>query len=448
MNRKIGFYSLVAIVIGSQIGSGLFILPAALAEYGHMSLLGCLLSGVGAIFLSIVFGKLARYYTGVGGPHVYVSNVFGFKYGFFTTWSYWIISFVSTTVVVLTAFSYITPIIENSIGKSLSKEAILVLEIFLILLFMILNLLGSTTSARMEMVLSLLKTLPLVILPIGCLFYFDTTHFTNGTFPVGSFNKILSNSTLISFWGFIGLESGTTPSENVKNATTISRALVVGTTLVAIIYFGISIVVMGVIPLTALQGMDAPFMAIAQLILGGNWHIPIAIAVFIVCLGTLNAWIFVSGQIAASAAKINMLPYLFTKTNKYGSPHYSILASSLGIIPFLILTLNNSLKKQLLDLIDVSVIIFLLVYALSTCSYCKLLWDNRIARTKSNCIIGLLAMLFSIWMIVSAMSLFHLMVVGVIIASGIPSYLYMRNKSLISQEHTTTVTDISDKKSV
>lgn len=438
MERKIGFYSLVAIVIGSQIGSGLFILPAALAEYGHVSLLGCLLSGIGAIFLAIVFGKLANYYTGVGGPHIYVSNVFGFKWGFFTTWSYWIISFVSTTIVVLTAFSYMTPVIENCIGKVLTKETILILEILLILFFMILNLLGSTASAKMEMVLSLLKTVPLVILPIGCLFYFDATNFTNGTCSVVSLNKVLSNSTLISFWGFIGLESGTTPSENVKNPTTVSRALVIGTALVAIIYFAISVAVMGVIPLTALQGMDAPFMAIAQSILGGNWHIPIAIAIFVVCLGTLNAWIFVSGQIAASAAKTDMLPHLFARTNKYGAPHYSILISSLGIIPFLILTLNNSLKKQLLELIDVSVIIFLLIYFLSTCSYCKLLWNNSIARTKGNCIIGLFAILFSIWMIVSAMSPFHLMVIGVIIASGVPVYLYMRNKLLKQCEHSTT----------
>ncbi len=76
MKRKIGFYALVAIVIGSQIGSGVFILPAALTEYGPLSLLGCLLSGIGAILLTLVFGKLAMYHPDVGGgTHLYSQSI-------------------------------------------------------------------------------------------------------------------------------------------------------------------------------------------------------------------------------------------------------------------------------------------------------------------------------------------------------------------------------------
>ncbi|MBM3419496.1 MAG: amino acid permease, partial [Bacteroidetes bacterium] len=43
-----------------MIGSGIFMLPASLAVYGNISLLGWIISSVGAIFLAIIFGNLAK----------------------------------------------------------------------------------------------------------------------------------------------------------------------------------------------------------------------------------------------------------------------------------------------------------------------------------------------------------------------------------------------------
>ncbi len=429
MKRQIGFYALTAIVIGSQLGSGVFILPAALAEYGPFSLIGCLLSGIGAILLTLVFGNLAMYYPDVGGPHIYIAKVFGFKWGFFATWCYWIVSFVSTTVVVVTGCSYIVPILASCTGQSVGSEVIFGLEVVCILIFMTLNLFGSNVSAKAEMVLSLLKIIPMVVLPIGCFFYFNKSNFNSDVAALHiSFHSVLSNATLIAFWGFIGLESGTTPVETVKNPQTISRALVWGTSLVALIYMAIGVAVMGVIPIAALRKMDAPFVAITQIMVGGQWHLAIGAAVFMVCLGTLNAWIFISGQIASSAGKTNMLPVFFAKTNRYSAPQYSIAISSLGIIPFLVLTLNSSLKQQLLDLIDVSVIIFLWLYLLSVCAYGKLLWNNSIKRTFGSCMVALFAGIFSVWMIVSAMSWLHVTVWSIILVSGLPVYAYMKKQ--------------------
>ncbi len=139
---------------------------------------------------------------------------------------------------------------------------------------MTLNLFGSSVSVKAEMMLSLLKIIPMVVLPIGCFFYFNKSNF-NSDVDVAALNvslhSILSNATLIAFWGFIGLESGTTPVETVKNPQTISRALVWGTSLVALIYIAIGVAVMGVIPIDALRKMDAPFVAITQIVVGGHW---------------------------------------------------------------------------------------------------------------------------------------------------------------------------------
>ena len=53
---KIGFWPTTSLVVGNMIGSGVFLLPVALAYYGLNSVFGWIFSAFGAILLSIIFG--------------------------------------------------------------------------------------------------------------------------------------------------------------------------------------------------------------------------------------------------------------------------------------------------------------------------------------------------------------------------------------------------------
>ncbi|MGV2433321.1 MAG UNVERIFIED_CONTAM: amino acid permease [Rickettsiaceae bacterium] len=71
-SHKLGLWRVTALVIGSQVGVGVFMLPATLAPFGIYALYGWAASAFGAILLAIVFGKLCRNIPKAGGPHVYV----------------------------------------------------------------------------------------------------------------------------------------------------------------------------------------------------------------------------------------------------------------------------------------------------------------------------------------------------------------------------------------
>ncbi|MBM3198434.1 MAG: amino acid permease, partial [Chlamydiae bacterium] len=111
MSKKLSFRSVVALVIGSQIGSGVFLLPSSLAMLGPVSLFAWLISGAGAILLALVFAKLSMRFTQAGGPHVYVEKAFGRKPAFFTAWTYWLVSWVSSIAVIVAAVGYLAPLI-------------------------------------------------------------------------------------------------------------------------------------------------------------------------------------------------------------------------------------------------------------------------------------------------------------------------------------------------
>ena len=70
--KKIGIVSSSALIIGNMIGSGIFLLPASLALYGGISLIGWVCSATGALLLALIFSALSKRYPDVvGGPYAY-----------------------------------------------------------------------------------------------------------------------------------------------------------------------------------------------------------------------------------------------------------------------------------------------------------------------------------------------------------------------------------------
>src|SRR3989338_1171772 len=165
---KIGFWSLFALVTGSQIGSGIFMLPANLAPFGWFSLLGWAISGVGAIALALVFAKLCSWFPKTGGPHVYARAAFGDKIAFWTGWTYWVVSWVSTTAVIVATVGYLSPLFGP-----FSANATLIGQVCLLGIVTWLNLQGVYAAGRVEFILTLLKFIPLIALPILGLIYFN-----------------------------------------------------------------------------------------------------------------------------------------------------------------------------------------------------------------------------------------------------------------------------------
>ena len=80
--RPLGFWTATALVVGNIIGSGAFLLPAALAPYGAASLVGWGITLTGAVLLAVAFAVLARRWPQTGGAEVFARHCFGGPNGF------------------------------------------------------------------------------------------------------------------------------------------------------------------------------------------------------------------------------------------------------------------------------------------------------------------------------------------------------------------------------
>ena len=110
---KLGFWLTTSLVVGNMTGSGIFLLPAALALYGGISIFGWLFTAIGAIFLALVFSRLSQLITKAGGPYTYSREGFGDFFGFLVAWGYWISIWCGNAAISVAGVGYLSTFIPS-----------------------------------------------------------------------------------------------------------------------------------------------------------------------------------------------------------------------------------------------------------------------------------------------------------------------------------------------
>ncbi|QKX02556.1 APC family permease [Wolbachia endosymbiont of Dirofilaria (Dirofilaria) immitis] len=421
MSNKIGFLTVFALVISSQIGSGIFMLPVSIAPYGIYSLISWIISGTGAVSLSLVFATLCAKFPETGGPHIYTKYAFGSTVAFFVGWTYWVISWVSTTALVIVGVGYLTPFFYEDV-----QSVRLLLGLLLLTVITLINLREIAAAGRVELLLTVIKVSVLLAIPMVALCFFDRNNFIiSEKISNLTISQILARSTLLTVWCFVGVELATAPAGSINDpAKTIPKAVVLGTICVAIIYFINSFTIMGLINGNDLANSKAPYVDAIRVMFSGSWHLIISIIAFIFCVGSLNSWVLSSGQVAFGLAEDKLMPQFFAKRNKHGSPFLGIVTSSIGTAILLILTSSNNFAKQITSIIDFSVISFLLIYLTCSLAFLKVIIEER---NYCKLLVGVIATTFCCWIICET-PINTLLISSLFTVSGTPLYLFWYRK--------------------
>jgi APA family basic amino acid/polyamine antiporter len=299
--RRLGIWMATALVVGNMIGSGIFLLPASLAGYGGISVLGWLFTATGAVLLALVFARLGRAFPRTGGPYAYTREAFGDFVGFLTAWGYWIAAWVGNAAIAVAFVSYLG-YFDAFDALNDNRVVAALVAVGAIWLLTLVNLLGVHRGGVMQVVTTVLKLVPLLAIALFGLFFIDVDNF-GGFNPSGeSAYGALSAIAVLTLWSFVGLESATVPAEDVDRPTrVIPRATIIGTAVTAVVYILGTTAVMGILPAGDLAGSGAPFADAADSAFG-TWAGPlVAAAAAISAFGCLNGWILLQGQIPSRA---------------------------------------------------------------------------------------------------------------------------------------------------
>lgn len=403
MKNKLGVFALTALVTGNMIGSGIFLLPASLAQIGSISLISWLLTGCGALLLAFIFANFSVISPKVGGPYAYVSAELGEFLGFQTAYCYWITAWVGNAAIALAGVAYLSvfiPVLAEPWPGCLTTIALL-------WTLTLLNITNMSYVGFFQLWTTILKLIPILFVGIIGWHYIHPAYFTdavNVTQPQQSHLSAINQAAALTFWSFIGLESATVPAGSVKNPQrTIPLATLLGTGIAAVAYILSSAAIIGIIPLADLQSSEAPFALAAKMMVGPWGERIVAIGAIISCVGCLNGWILLQGQIAKAAADDHVFPARFSRCNKAGIPVFAVVMTSCLITVLLLLTVSNSLTQQFEYIILIAVFAALVPYFYTTMAFWIRQRRERLTLvTTIKLLATLLASIYVIWAIIGS----------------------------------------------
>lgn len=324
--RPLGMWSATALVVGCIIGSGVFLLPASMAQYGGVSLIGWGITLAGAMTLAWTFARLAMRWPQTGGPYVFAREAFGDLSGFVVAWSYWISNWCGVAALAV-AFAGSAGTVWPAMIATPRRAAALALGG--LWLCAGINLLGMRQAGRAQLLLTLLKFLPLLLFACVAVWHLDVTHFVPlnpGSEPLPA---AINASVALALWALLGLEAATVPAGAIADAgRTIPRATLLGTLLAGLATVLAVTAVIGIVPASQLKTSPAP-MADAAGLLWGPWaSTAIAVVATVSCLGAINGWLLITAQIPFAAARDGLMPKPFAKLDSGGAPVFGVLAGA------------------------------------------------------------------------------------------------------------------------
>lgn len=411
-NNKLKLGALIALVVGSMIGGGIFSIPQNMASGAGAGaiLIGWAITAVGMLMLAFVFQNLANHKPDLdNGVYAYAKAGFGNYLGFSSAWGYWIsawIGNVSYLVLLFGTLGYFFPVF----GEGNTLPAILCASILLWLThFLVLR--GIKEAAFINLITTIAKVVPLLtfIVLVGLAFKADifTNDFWGTANPkLGSVTNQVKSMMLVTVWVFIGIEGASVYSARAEKRSDVGKATVLGFLGVLALLVLVNVLSLGVMKQPELAALKNPSMAYVLEQVVGKWGaVFVSMGLIISLVGALLSWTLLCGEILHSAAKDHTMPNLFYKENKNGVPANALWVSNGAIQLFLLITLFSSSSYQQLLYLATSMI--LMPYFFATAYAVKLAisgegYEGQAGQKNRDLVIAIIATIYSVWLLYAA----------------------------------------------
>lgn len=321
--RAIGRWSLVALVVNSIIGSGVFGLPSTVAGLiGNFSPYAVLAAGAGMSVIIGCFAEVASRFQQAGGPYLYARVAFGRLAGIQTAWMLWLGQVAAPAananlfVIYLAQFF---PHAKDPLPRALILTA-------LVGVLAIINVCGVRGGTRVSNLFTAAKLVPLFAVIVMGLFVLQSHHWDIASPPVASPNgSQWLKALLLLVFAYGGFETALAPMSEAKNPRRDAPlALFTALLLCTAIYALIQWVVIGVLP-NAMHS-ERPLADVARLAVGPVGAALVAIGALISFYGYLSAKILAMPRVPFALAEQGDFPKAFAAVHRrFHTPYVSIL---------------------------------------------------------------------------------------------------------------------------
>ena len=419
--RTVSVWTLVSLIIGSTIGSGIFALPqniGSVASPGAM-LTGWAIAGVGMLSIAFVFQILA-----VRKPHLdsgvysYVRAGLGDFIGFTSGMGYWlgsVMAQVGYATLFFNTLGYYFPAFSNRWVLAIAVSAMSWLIFFGLTR-------GLRQAAVMNAVTTVAKLLPIlafIVLVAFLGFSWDrfTMDFWGSNLPFGD---QLKGIMLYTVWVFIGIEGASVYSKQARVRSDVGKATIIGFLSVLGLLVAVSTLSYGVLSQEELAALpDNSMGAVLEQVVGPWGGVLISVGLCLSVLGAYVSWQMLCAEPIVLMALDGLLPRSMGSHNSNGSPVRAQLLSTLAIQFFVVVFFLSSASYN--AMVQLATIMYLLPYIFSSI-YLVLLavrgkglthphagtrFDDsgpEVSRrdNRKHLVVGLIGSVYSLWLIYAA----------------------------------------------
>jgi fructoselysine transporter len=351
--RQLSLLQTSAVIVGSVIGSGVFINLPIVAQYAGSPIMSAAIWCIGGLFWIpqiMILTEMGTAYPAQGGAYVYLVRAGSPLLGFLYAWTAFLTSDTPTlTIVGLSAASALT-FFFPALGIPLYAR---LFAAFMILSLGYVQYRSVPTGGNVQIILTLAKLFPLVAIVVIGLFYLDAGNLfyappTPDTIRGESVFSLLTAGISATLWAYAGFTNILYMGGEVKNPSrTLPISLMGSILFVMTAYTLISLCTSAIVPFhdlrAAVGGFVNPFayLDFFGTYAGGFF----AIAATISMIGVLNASIMTQPRLEYAIARDGLFFRSFGHLHpRYLTPDYSIaIQCCLSLVLFLLGGIENML---------------------------------------------------------------------------------------------------------
>ncbi len=441
--ERLGLSTAIAVVIGSIIGSGIFLVPQKIAftlgDAGWIIavwIFGGLLSLAGALTSAEIAGMIPA----AGGQYVYFREIYNGFIAFLYGWTTFIVYQTGSIAAIAVAFAKYLGFFFPSLGNLslnlgifvMPEVGIKLVAIGAILFVTTVNYFGVQFGGFVQQLFTYLKVLAIAGIIVTCFVFgsrgehlspvFSSLH---GASLLGSFGIAL----VAVLWAYDGWNSVTYLAGEVRDAQrNIPIALVAGTIAVILIYISANLAYMYVLPVSQIAHSQLVAADAISQFFGKSGGALIAVAVMISTFGTVNATTMTTARVYFAMAKDRLFFSRISLVHpKYKTPHVSLVVQGFWAS---VLTLTGTYDQLFTYVIFAS----WLFYALGTFGIFVLRRKRpdapRPYRTIGYPFVPMAFVIVAVWFVYNTIvtdTRDSLIGLGLVLL-GVPAYFYWRRK--------------------
>ena len=427
-SKQLKLSALVALVVGSMIGGGIFSLPqnmAARADVGAV-LIGWGITAFGMLALAFVFQSLANRKPELdSGVYAYAKAGFGDYMGFSSAWGYWISAWLGNVGYFVLLFStlglYFPAFGDGNTPLAIGCASLLLWTVHFVVLR------GIKEAAFINQITTVAKVVPLLLFIFIAAAAFRMDIFTRDIWGLSnpSFGSVLDqvrNMMLVTVFVFIGIEGASVYSGRAQKRSDVGKATVIGFLGVLALLVLVNVLSLGVMTQPELAALHNPSLASVLEHIVGPWGaLLISLGLAVSLLGALLSWALLCAEILYATARDRTMPRFLAKENANHVPANALWLTNCMIQVFLLITLFSAGTYTSLIYLASSMI---LVPYLWSAAYAVLLalrgetYAGHAGTRRKDLVVALVALVYAIWLLYAG-GLKYLLLSALLYAPGV-----------------------------